>query len=158
MFSQPATSSGFFKPADHSGHLILITLVHRFEQRYDEMKGEEITVAITNLVDLDFDMQLRENVIMSHPGIVNRLRATATNVLGRIGQTPTKKGHPAWVLNDATGNAADIATATAWVEKQNTNTFTQPAAAPAAAAAASVIDPTGLSTDQLAALQALISQ
>lgn len=162
-FNQPATSSGFLKAADHNGHLILITTVHRFEERYDEMKGAETTIAIVDLVDLDFDMQLRENIIITPLGIVNRLRPGATNVLGRIGQVPTKKGHPAWVLNDATNDATAIAAATAWVEKQKAGAFTQPATpattpTPTPAAAAPVIDPTGLSVEQLAALRALITQ
>ena len=44
-FTAPTAGSGWFKPSEHDGNLILITTVHRLEQQYSEMAGKEITVA-----------------------------------------------------------------------------------------------------------------
>ena len=157
-FTAPTAGSGWFKPADHDGNLILITKVHRLEQQYSEMAGKEITVAICDLVNLDTDKQLRENITVTHPGIVNGLRDGVTYVLGRIGQAPTKKGHPAWVLRAAnvSPGSPDVAAAQTWVDAQAAGRFTTPAAAPATTAAAVDNNPTGLPAETLAALQALL--
>jgi hypothetical protein len=161
MFNQPSESSGFFKPAEALGHLILMTQVHSIIQREDTYGGKVrmIDEATVDLVDLDGDQEVKSRVKVTHAGIVNRLVVGRTNVLGRIGQVPTDKGNPAYVLNGF--NDEDVPRATAWVNAHVAGSMTQPAQtapvaatpaapAPAAAAAAPVaVDPT-----QLAALMA----
>jgi hypothetical protein len=130
MFNQPQDNGGFFKPAQADGHLILIVKVHEIRKHYDTLRKEELDLAVADLVDLDGDARISERIALSHPGIVNRLSATATMVLGRIGQADTKSGHKAWVLDQFQAGVDDVRAA-AWVNA-NGPTFNQ-AAAPAAA-------------------------
>jgi hypothetical protein len=131
MFNQPQGGSGYFKPADHDGSLILITTVHSIERKFDQMRGEDIDQATVDLVDITADGELTERVFISHKGIVNRLHVGDANILGRIGQVETKTGMKAWVLNSFTDE--DVPLATAWVTKSRGG-FTPPAEAPAPAA------------------------
>ena len=162
MFQQPTTSSGYFKPRDHVGELILITEVHEMRQRYDEMKKADTTEAIVDLAVITEDGPLEERVVVSHAGIVNRLTVGARNVLGRIGTTPTKSGHDAYILKSY--DDGDDQIAMAWVNKQQG--FSQPAAAaPAAPATPAVVpaddaplDLTNVDPAQLAAALAAMSK
>ncbi|WP_017616366.1 hypothetical protein [Nocardiopsis salina] len=119
-FTQPSNNAGgFFKPAEHDGHLVLITQVHKIEDRYDQFKKHEVPAATCDLVDLDDSAQeLREGVLITHTGIVNRLSPGAHMVLGRIGKALTKNGFEAWVLGEF-DPAADPARAQAWLDSQS---------------------------------------
>ncbi|MEV7364298.1 hypothetical protein [Streptomyces sp. NPDC091299] len=133
MFNQPteAAFGGFFKPAEHNGHLILITSVHSIGKKFDTLRNEEIDQADVDVVDLDGDGQLREHVNVTHKAIVSRLTPGATLILGRIGQVATKSGFQAWALQPF-NEGVDDQKAEAWVNAHKP-TFTQavPAAAPA---------------------------
>lgn len=130
MFNQPTESAfgGFFKPAEHNGHLVLITVVHNIGKKFDTLRNEEIDQADVDIVDLDADAQLREHVNITHKAIVSRLTPGATLILGRIGQVPTKSGFQAWALNPF-NEGVDDKKAEAWVNAHKP-TFTQ-ATAPA---------------------------
>jgi hypothetical protein len=132
MFNQPteAAFGGFFKPAEHNGHLVLITVVHGIGKKFDTLRNEEIDQADVDVVDLDGDNQLREHVNITHKAIVSRLTPGATLILGRIGQVPTKSGFQAWALNPF-NEGVDDRKAEAWVNA-NKPTFTQAAPPPAA--------------------------
>jgi hypothetical protein len=175
MFNQPteAAFGGFFKPADHNGHLILITVVHGIGKKFDTLRNEEIDQADVDVVDLDGDGQVREHVNVTHKAIVSRLTSGATFILGRIGQVATKSGFQAWALNPF-NEGIDDKKAEAWVNA-NKPTFTQaaPAAAPApqahvpqAAPAPAAQTPVNTSTGEIAggvdlsdpAVQALLAQ
>lgn len=147
MFNQPAdnASGGFFKPAEHNGHLILITIVHEIVRRFDTLKGAEIDMAVADVVDLDGAGELRERVNFTHTAIVSRLAPGATFVLGRIGQVATKSGFQAWALQPF-NEGTDDAKAEAWVNAHKP-TFTQ--AAPAAAAPAAVPAPVNTATGEV---------
>lgn len=136
MFNQPSESAfgGFFKPADHNGHLVLITVVHGIGKKFDTLRNEEIDQADVDVVDLDGDGELREHVNVTHKAIVSRLAPGATLVLGRIGQVATKSGFQAWALQPFNEGVDDVK-AGAWVTA-NQPTFTQGAPAPQAAPAA----------------------
>lgn len=126
-FTQPSGGGGFFKPAEHENHLVLITQVHKVEDRFDSFKEREIPAATVDLIDLDDPVEeLRKGILITHTGIVNRLSAGAHMVLGRIGKAPTKNGFEAWVLAEFDPNA-DPARAQAWLDKQNSGA---PAAQP----------------------------
>lgn len=133
-FSQPSGGGGFFKPADHDGHLILITNCHKIEDRFDQFKGKDVPAATVDVVDLDGDQELREGVLMTHGGLVNRLATGAHMVLGRIGKATTTSGFEAWVLGPFDENGQDAQRAGAWLEAQARGQVSQPApqAAPAA--------------------------
>ncbi|WP_017612095.1 hypothetical protein [Nocardiopsis salina] len=135
-FTQPSNNAGgFFRPAEHDGHLVLITQVHKIEDRYDQFKKHEVPAATCDLVDLDDSAQLREGVLITHTGIVNRLSPGAHMVLGRIGKALTKNGFEAWVLAEFDPNS-DPARAQAWLDKQNSGApAAQPEQTPASQAA-----------------------
>jgi hypothetical protein len=134
MFNQPTESAfgGFFKPAEHNSHLILITVVHGIGKKFDTLRNEEIDQADVDIVDLDGDGELREHVNVTHKAIVSRLAPGATLILGRIGQVATKSGFQAWALQPF-NEGVDDKKAEAWVNAHKP-TFTQ-AAAPAPQAA-----------------------
>lgn len=131
MFNQPTETAfgGFLKPAEHNGHLVLITVVHSIGKKFDTLRNEEIDQADVDIVDLDGDAQLREHVNVTHKAIVSRLTPGATLILGRIGQVPTKSGFQAWALNPF-NEGVDDKKAEAWVNAHKP-TFTQAAPAPA---------------------------
>jgi hypothetical protein len=170
MFNQPSEAAfgGFFKPADHSGHLILVTVVHSIGKKFDTLRNEEIDQADVDIVDLEGDGQLREHVNVTHKAIVSRLTPGATFILGRIGQVATKSGFQAWALQPF-NEGVDDKKAEAWVNA-NKPTFTQaaPAAqpAPVAAPAPAAQPPVNTATGEIAAgvdlsdpaVQALLAQ
>lgn len=135
MFNQPTESAfgGFFKPAEHNGHLILVTAVHGISKKFDTLRNEEIDQADVDIVDLDGDQQVREHVNITHKAIVSRLTPGATMILGRIGQVATKSGFQAWALQPF-NEGVDDQKAEAWVNA-NKPTFTQAAPSPAPQAA-----------------------
>ncbi len=128
MFNQPLGGGGFFKPAEHNGHLILIRKVDRIERRFDTLRNAEIDQATVDLVDLDDPAQeLCEGVAVTHVGIVNKLKPGATNILGRIAQVTTKSGMQAWALQSYAEGVDDVR-AQQWVDRQGSG-FAQPPAA-----------------------------
>lgn len=152
-FAQPQAVGSFLKPADLNGHLILVTKVHEAFERYDDLAKKEKLNVRFNYVDLDGDQQLVEDAISSHPGIALRLKGAISSgdqVLGRIGQEPSKKAgfNPAWVLAAFTEGVDDVK-ASQWLAAHAQATVTQPTqvaqqapapvAAPAAAPAAQTI-------------------
>lgn len=167
MFNQPSAGGGFFKPAEHHGHLVLFTVVHEIGKKFDQLKQAEIDQAVVDMVDLDGDAELRERLNVTHAAIVNRLAPGATFILGRIGQVATKSGFQAWALLPF-NEGADDAKAEAWVNA-NKPTFNQAAATTppqAAPAAAATVPPVNTATGEIAsgvdindpAVQALLAQ
>jgi hypothetical protein len=140
-FSQPS-SGAFFKPAEYHGHLILVVRVTEVGTRYDNLAGKDKAYVVMDMVDLDSPQpQLQQGVNDNHPGIVNKLtnaHRTGEMVLGRIGQIPSEKGNPAWVLGPFQEGADDLR-ASQWLQANPINQFGQPAApAPQAAPPAPV--------------------
>ncbi|WP_331445825.1 hypothetical protein [Streptomyces xanthochromogenes] len=169
LFNQPTESAfgGYFKPAEHNGHLVLITVVHGIGKKFDTLRNEEIDQADVDFVDLDGDNELREHVNVTHKAIVSRLAPGATFILGRIGQVATKSGFQAWALNPF-NEGTDDTKAEAWVNAHKP-TFNQAAPAPAAAPApqaAPAAPPVNTTTGEIApgvnlndpAVQALLAQ
>lgn len=124
-FTQPAASGGYLRPADLVGHLVLIREVTKIERVYDSLRGGEIDQATVDYVDLDGDAVLEEDVFVTHPGIVNKLRQGQTDVLGRVGSVTTKKGHDAYVL-EPYRPGSDDARAQQWIDEQAKGRFAQP--------------------------------
>lgn len=137
-FNQPSSGGGFFESKNHIGHLVLITKVHDVYHNPSNVyqgKLQPRDEAKVDVVDLDGDQVLRERVIMTHPGLVNKLVAGSTNVLGRIGQVPTKDGQNVFFNLDRYEDA-DVPRAQAWVNAYQAGQFQQGSGAPAGASSA----------------------
>lgn len=130
MFNQPAQGGGYFEAKEAIGHLVLITKVHEVYHNPTNVFGGKPAPrdeAKVDLVDLDAPGQdHRERIIVTHPGLVNRLVSGATNILGRVGQIPTDKGNPAFVLNGH--EPQDVPRAQNWVQMWQAAQYSQPPA------------------------------
>lgn len=128
-FNQPAAGGGYFEPKNAVGHLILVLKVHEVYHNSTNVyagKPQPRDEAKVDVVDLSGDGMLRERVIMTHPGLVNRLYTGATKILGRIGQVESGKGNPAFVLNNF--EDGDVEVAKRWVEHFGATQFAAPQA------------------------------
>ena len=94
--------------------------------------GETDAIEV-NLVDLD-NGKTYNNVLFFNVALKNALKAkVGQKVLARIGQGQAKPGKSApWILNDATGDAAAVAKANAFIGGANTPAPAEVASAPQA--------------------------
>lgn len=129
MFNQPQAGGGYFESKNALNHLILITKVHDVYHNPNNVFGGRPMPrdeAKVDLVDLDAPGQEhRERIIVTHPGIVNRLSTGATNILGRIGTVPTDKGNDAFVLEPFNAGTDDQRAAQ-WVQGWQAGQFHKP--------------------------------
>ena len=140
QFAAPDNSGGFFQPAEMNGHLLVIE-VHSVETEVPTVHGPSDAVKATVH---DIDAQTTEEDALIFPKVlVSSLRKQVGHkVLGILGQGIAKPGQSApWVLNDASGDAAAAARATAYLAALAAGQFSAPevatpAPAPAAPAAA----------------------
>ena len=140
QFAAPDNSGGFFQPAEMNGHLLVIE-VHSVETEVPTVHGPSDAVKATVH---DIDAQTTEEDALIFPKVlVSSLRKQVGHkVLGILGQGIAKPGQSApWVLNDASGDAAAAARATAYLAAYAAGQFSAPevatpAPAPAAPAAA----------------------
>ena len=139
-FSAPSSSTESVKVADLAGFLLIIEPIE-YKVGIQTVHGETDAIEV-NLVDLD-NNKTYNNVLFFNVALKNALKAkVGQKVLARIGQGIAKPGKSApWILNDATGDAAAVAKANAFIGGANTP-------APAEVAA-----PTGI-TPEVAALLA----
>jgi hypothetical protein len=113
-FAQPSAGGEKFEPKDFGGVLLLI-----YPKSYNP--NENTTFGVTTSADVDIvavDRQDPQNpgqpVIKRNARLFGNLANSVRDsigsvVLGRIGQVPTNKGNPAWVLQNYTD--ADAAAA-----------------------------------------------
>ena len=132
-FSAPSSSTESVKVADLAGFLLIIEPIE-FKTGIQTVHGETDAIEV-NLVDLDSN-KTYNNVLFFNVALKNALKAkVGQKVLARIGQGVAKPGKSApWILNDATGDAAAVAKANAFIGGANTP-------APAEVAAPSGITP-----------------
>lgn len=134
-FEQPTGGGGYFKPADHDGHLILVTEVLEKGREYNELAEKEVDVVVALIADIDAGDTEPEQYRVNRPGITNKLKVGKRNVLGRIGTLDTGKPKPAWILQEYA--EADANKAKAWLTEYRKREFAQPGdEAPAKAPAA----------------------
>lgn len=152
-FSAPVVNEGL-KVADLNGHLLIVTPVE-YKTGINTVNGIAEAIEV-NVVDLDTNEE-HLSLLWFNVALRNALKPLlGQKVLGRIGQGAAKPGKNApWILIDATGDAAAVARANAWIAGG--------IAAPAAAAQAPVAQaaPAAVITDvsQLSPeIQALIAQ
>ena len=132
-FSAPSSSTESVKVADLAGFLLIIEPIE-YKVGIQTVHGETDAIEV-NLVDLDSN-KTYNNVLFFNVALKNALKAkVGQKVLARIGQGVAKPGKSApWILNDATGDAAAVAKANAFIGGANTP-------APAEVAAPSGITP-----------------
>lgn len=136
-FAQPSAGGEKFEPKDFGGVLLLI-----YPKSYNP--AENTTFGVTTSADVDIvavdriDPQTNQPVIKRNARLFGNLANSVRDsigsvVLGRIGQVPTNKGNPAWVLNSYTDQDAAAAAPVdaAWKAGQFAAQVQQPAAAPA---------------------------
>lgn len=135
-FAQPSAGGEQFEPKDFLGALCLI-----YPKSYNP--NDTTKHGTTTSADVDVVVVDRQDPQTGGPAIKRNARlfgnlansvrdSIGSVVLGRIGQVPTNKGNPAWVLNNYTD--ADAAAAApvdaAWKAGQFAQTAQQPSAPP----------------------------
>jgi len=118
-FSAPSSSTESVKVADLAGALLIIEPIE-YKVNIQTVHGETDAIEV-NLVDLD-NNKTYNNVLFFNVALKNALKAkVGQKVLARIGQGVAKPGKSApWILNDATGDAAAVAKANAFIGGANT--------------------------------------
>ena len=113
-FSAPSSSTESVKVADLAGALLIIEPIE-YKVGIQTVHGETDAIEV-NLVDLD-NNKTYNNVLFFNVALKNALKAkVGQKVLARIGQGVAKPGKSApWILNDATGDAAAVAKANAFI-------------------------------------------
>ena len=117
-FSAPSSSTESVKVADLAGALLIIEPIE-YKVGIQTVHGETDAIEV-NLVDLD-NSKTYNNVLFFNVALKNALKAkVGQKVLARIGQGTAKPGKSApWILNDATGDAAAVAKANAFIGGAN---------------------------------------
>ena len=112
-FSAPVVNEGL-KVADLNGHLLIVTPVE-YKTGINTVNGVAEAIKV-NVVDLDTNEE-HLSLLWFNVALRNALKPLlGQKVLGRIGQGAAKPGKNApWILIDATGDAAAVARANAWI-------------------------------------------
>ena len=115
QFAKPSDfgPAEWIKPAEHAGHLWLVTKVHGIGKKADDKfkNGQIVDVAYFNVTVLTMvdpetgQARIIEGAMVQQPGIVRHLKKAAGKgpddggvILGRVGQVDSGKGNPAWTL------------------------------------------------------------
>jgi hypothetical protein len=118
-FSAPSSSTESVKVADLAGFLLIIEPIE-YKVGIQTVHGETDAIEV-NLVDLD-NSKTYNNVLFFNVALKNALKAkVGQKVLARISSGVAKPGKSApWILLDATGDAAAVAKANAFIGGANT--------------------------------------
>ena len=127
-FEAPSTATESIKVADLNGKLLIIEPVE-FKTGITTVHGDADAIEV-NIINLD-DNTEHNNVLFFNVALKNSLKSKVGHkVLARIGQGVAKPGKSApWILLDATGDAAAVAKANAYI-----GAVVPPVATPAPAA------------------------
>lgn len=144
-FASPGAAGGSFNVADTEGHLVVVE-VHSYEQGVVTTLGEKDAIKAT-VHDVDAQTTYEDALIFPKVLVGSLKGRVGQKVLATMGKGVAKPGQNApWVLNDASGDAAAAARATAYLAAYAAGQFTPvdepaPAAPAAAAAAVDLTDP-----------------
>jgi hypothetical protein len=143
-FAAPSNANETVKVADLAGHLLIVKPVE-YKTGVQTVHGEAEAIEV-NVIDLDTNKE-HSSLLWFNVALRNALKTKiGQSVLAKIGQGAAKPGKSApWVLVDATGDAAAVAKANAYISG---NGSAAPTPAPAA-----VTLPDGI-TPEVAALLA----
>lgn len=113
-FAAPSNASETVKVADLANHLLIISPVE-YKTGIPTVHGEAEAIEV-NVIDLDTNKE-HNSLLWFNVALRNALKSkTGQKVLARIGQGTAKPGKSApWILIDATGDAAAIAKANAYL-------------------------------------------
>ena len=144
-FAAPSNSTENVKVADLANHLLIISPIE-YKTGIPTVHGDAEAIEV-NVIDLDTNQE-HSSLLWFNVALRNALKTkTGQKVLARIGQGTAKPGKSApWILIDATGDAAAVAKANAYLGAAPAT----PAATPVPAAAP--VDPNNLSPEVLALL------
>jgi hypothetical protein len=132
-FSQPSAGGDQFDAKNHNGHL-LIVIPKSFSAETPTAHGISPSADVDIIVVDDIDPATGMPRIYVNARLFGNLAKSVSRdiggqVLGRLGQVPTQRGNPAWVLQNYTD--ADVALATPALNAYQAGQFKQPDAAPA---------------------------
>jgi hypothetical protein len=113
-FSAPA-AGGKFSAKDHNGALLLITPTE-YRENVETTFGKKDAVAANVVVIDEKNVSGSEEIAdaLIFGGVLigqTKSKIGKGMILGRLGQKPTDKGNPAWVLADPTDAEKDVARA-----------------------------------------------
>lgn len=102
--------------ADNKGRLLLI-IPAKYETGVATKFGDKDAIrgSVVLLDGPDAGKEYPDTLIFGGVLIAQIKTKIGRKVLGRVGQRPTDKGNPAWVLDD--GNDVDRKTARAWLDR-----------------------------------------
>lgn len=148
-FSAPSTTTEGVKVAELANHLLIIEPVE-YKTGIATVHGDAEAIEV-NIVDLDNNNAVHANVLWFNVALRNALKSKVGHkVLARIGQGTAKPGKSApWILVDATGDAAAVAKANAYLAAPTVSAPAAPVATPAPAAP---LDPNNLPPEVMALL------
>ena len=134
-FAAPSNATDSVKVADLAGHLLIVTPVE-YKTGIPTVHGDAEAIEV-NVVDLDSGKE-HASMLWFNVALRNALKTKiGQKVLARIGQGTAKPGKSApWILIDATGDAAALAKANAYLG--SAPAAAKPSPAPVASAGAVV--------------------
>ena len=123
MFNQPQSESNgsYFPTKEYLGDLILFHKVLDSGTEFDQMANKDRQWRLVEYTNLDGDQDIHTAKVI-HAGLVSKLPADGSMILGRIGQAKTSNGYTAFVLEPYKPD--DAVKAEAWVKagrKPSTN-------------------------------------
>lgn len=131
-FSQPSAGGDQFDAKNHNGQL-LIVFPKSFSAETPTAHGISPSADVDIVVVDDIDPATGMPRIYVNARLFGNLAKSVSRdlggqVLGRLGQVPTQRGNPAWVLQNYTDQ--DVALATPALNAYQAGQFKQPDAAP----------------------------
>lgn len=133
-FAAPAASGGSFNISEHNGHLVVVEVLS-YQTGIVTTLGEKDAISAT-IHDIDAQVTIEDALIFPKVLVGSLKSRVGQKVLATVGQGVAKPGQNApWVLNDASGDPAAAARATAYLAAYAAGQFAAPAAEAAAAAA-----------------------
>ena len=125
-FASPGASGGSFNVSDHNGHLVVVE-VHSYETGIVTSLGEKDAIKAT-VHDIDAGASTEDALIFPKVLVSSLKGRVGQKVLATVGQGLAKPGQNApWVLNDASGDPAAAARATAYLAAWSAGQFASPA-------------------------------
>lgn len=112
-FSQPSAGGDQFDAKDHNGRLLLVfpkSFAAETPTAHGISPSADVDIVVVDSVGADGRPQYFQNARLFGNLAKSVSRDLGGQVLGRLGQVPTQRGNPAWVLQNYTDADAALAT------------------------------------------------